>query len=133
MKLNPDNKYSIQKNNEFFSNIFSNKLPESLDVESPRQPEQKLILQIIFRAFCDSINPSRSLCNNSKKKFREAMHEGLEFINGHTEIYFGTEWYDSTELCILATGSDYYIRGLRKVLNGSNSYTFKKKQLTLIK
>lgn len=96
-----------------------------------RHPEQKMIVSLIFRAFKDALGPSLSSCSNSRTRQALAKEDGIAFINGDSEIFFGNEWYDAAELCTLATGSDYLVRGLKKALNGNFTINSDKRYIAI--
>lgn len=101
----------------------------------PRQspePEGDLIIDVILRAFKDARGESSGLATKQAKK--QSEQQGKEFILDQYEIDWGSAQLTATELCIIATGSDYFIKKLQHAILTNNTQglgKYKKRVLRL--
>lgn len=87
-----------------------------VDHSYTRSSGQKLIIAMLYRAFRDAIGQTCPCADDSRKQRRQAIASGRAFINEETEVFWGSEWKDASELCEIATGSDFFLTQLQRAI-----------------
>lgn len=76
---------------------------------------KSMMLEILMRAYFDSVGLLGGMQASSAGR-RKIMHEAAHFLHDKTECDYGT----ATDICIIATGTDNFIKYLRKAYKKNN-------------
>jgi len=85
--------------------------------------EKRLIVELIYRSFWDALGRGGS-GGLSKTCMKNDKRTGLLFINDLCSIDWGWSQLTASELCVIATGSEYLVRRMQKAIKNKEEIKF---------